>query len=68
MYTLSCGHKVESLNDCHDILLKSQDKEGNKEVCHASICKECQEWHRKLGSLFEDTDTAWEWLHGKQQQ
>lgn len=63
---LSCGHQVDDFDHAYDVIVKSTDRTGEKALSYAVVCGPCEDRYRQHGELFDNEDTAYEWL-GKEE-
>ena len=62
MIILSCGHKVDDFDHTYNVIVKAYDRECNKALAYSVVCGPCEDRYRQHGEVFDDEDTAYEWL------
>lgn len=62
MITLSCGHRVDSFDEGHDVALKRYTREWEKAVSYGVVCAECLKMYEKAGEVLHTDDEIDEWL------
>lgn len=60
---LSCGHRVDDLDEGYDVMVKSTDREFNNAVALMTVCLKCKAMYQREGLAFNTYDDAMEWLH-----
>lgn len=59
---LSCGHSINSIEKSHSVMIKAQDRHGNKALKFSSLCSLCRNRYFKNDELFDDENEAILWL------
>jgi hypothetical protein len=66
--TLTCGHRVASIDQGVDVIIKSWDyalynkDEGPRYLRYAYVCQSCRDEYRKEGVILETEQEAMAWL------
>ena len=58
----SCGHKVEDIDDLHNVAIKDYARNFSKAVSYMSICQKCLEFYKKENLLLNTEKEELEWL------
>ena len=66
MIILSCGHEVDDFEHSHTVMIKETNDYGGKAIGHMMICNVCENKYRQVGAIFDNEETAFEWLEKEQ--
>lgn len=66
MIILSCGHEVGDFEHSHTVMIKETNDYGGKAIGYMMICGACEDKYRQAGAIFDNEETAFEWLEKEQ--
>ena len=60
--TASCGHKVDDIDDLHNVSVREYARDWSNAVSYKSVCQECLDWNYKQNLLLKNEKEELEWL------
>lgn len=61
---LTCGHKVEDVDDCVCQSIMDFDRRGERCINYSTFCSLCATNNINQGIVLDDEDEEAEWLYG----
>lgn len=68
MTQLSCGHKIDDLDDSNTIAIKAWEITENgwvKAIHYLSVCKDCEKDYRKEDAILDNEHEESQWIDHK---